>query len=287
MPDIVISKTYEDGEPLFELDLDNIRDGITIFLNDTKIDSDNIQDAGIETAKIQDSSIVAAKLATDSVETDKIKNANVTKEKLASDVEAFLVPTGTILPYGGASAPAGFVLCDGATLDRTTFAPLFAIIASAFGDGDGATTFHVPDFRGRFMRGVDDGTGTDIDAGTRTAMNVDGNTGDNVGSVQGDTTRNHTHLVGAHTHASGGYVAEWRIGGTGIEWDSKSAVSTWTADTSISILGVPGATGGSSTTSVDVAGTSASGGNFQTATMSAQTGEARPKNGYVNYIIKI
>jgi len=109
------------------------------------------------------------------------------KNKLA---EQLGVPVGTMIPYAsGASIPGGFLACDGSTLSRTAFANLFAAIGTEWGSGDGATTFHIPDLRGRFLRGHDDTAGRDPDAVTRTAANVGGATGDSVGSVQGDTAR--------------------------------------------------------------------------------------------------
>lgn len=70
------------------------------------------------------------------------------------------VPTGTLLEFGGLAAPAGYLLCDGAAVSRVTYAALFAVIGVAYGPGDGATTFNVPDFKGKFPVGYD---GTDID----------------------------------------------------------------------------------------------------------------------------
>lgn len=54
---------------------------------------------------------------------------------LDSDTQQMLLPTGTILAFGGTAAPAGFRLCDGQTISRTTFAALFAVIGTAFGAG--------------------------------------------------------------------------------------------------------------------------------------------------------
>jgi len=74
------------------------------------------------------------------------------------------VPIGGCIPYGGAGAPSGFVLCDGAAISRAAFANLFAIIGTAYGVGDGSTTFNVPDMRtsNSFARGAinDGGRGT-------------------------------------------------------------------------------------------------------------------------------
>ena len=63
-------------------------------------------------------------------------------------------PIGSILPYGGTSAPSGWMICDGSALSRTTYSELFAVIGTSFGSGDGSTTFNIPDLRGEFLRGA-------------------------------------------------------------------------------------------------------------------------------------
>lgn len=63
-------------------------------------------------------------------------------------------PVGTINAYGGTTAPDGWMLCQGQAISRTDYADLFAIIGTAFGTGDGSTTFNVPDLRGEFLRGA-------------------------------------------------------------------------------------------------------------------------------------
>lgn len=63
-------------------------------------------------------------------------------------------PIGTILPYGGTTAPSGWFLCQGQAISRTNYADLFAVIGTAFGIGDGSTTFNIPDLRGEFLRGA-------------------------------------------------------------------------------------------------------------------------------------
>ena len=54
-------------------------------------------------------------------------------------------------------------------------------------------SFKVPDLRGRFVRGVDAGAGRDPDANSRSASAVGGNTGDRVGSLQEDEYKGHSH----------------------------------------------------------------------------------------------
>lgn len=68
---------------------------------------------------------------------------------------AQLVPTGVILPYGGVTAPNGFLMCNGSEVSRTTYANLFAVIGTRYGAGNGWTTFNLPNLNdGSFPRGV-------------------------------------------------------------------------------------------------------------------------------------
>lgn len=80
---------------------------------------------------------------------------------LATQVE----PAGVIKLFGGATAPSGYLDCDGSAVSRTTYAALFAAIGIAHGAGDGSTTFNVPDFRRRVPVGSG-GTGTGVLANT-------------------------------------------------------------------------------------------------------------------------
>ena len=75
------------------------------------------------------------------------------------------VPTGVLYPFAGSSAPTGYLLCDGTAASRTTYATLFATISTAYGVGDGSTTFGLPDMRGRVPMGA--GTGAGLTARTR------------------------------------------------------------------------------------------------------------------------
>lgn len=108
------------------------------------------------------------------------------------------------------SAPAGWLKCNGATVNRTTYAALFAVIGTTFGAGDGATTFALPDLRGEFVRGLDDGRGVD--------------TGRGMGSAQAGSTGPHDH----YTRAGAGVVSD-NYGGSGADYGTNSsnlAVST-------------------------------------------------------------
>lgn len=61
-----------------------------------------------------------------------------------------------MVPFGAAAAPDGWILCYGQAVSRTTYAPLFTAIGTAYGAGDGSTTFNLPDMRGRVAAGKDD-----------------------------------------------------------------------------------------------------------------------------------
>lgn len=64
------------------------------------------------------------------------------------------VPTGCILPFGGNNVPQGFLLCDGSAVNRTTYADLFAVLGTTYGEGDNSTTFNLPDMRGKVAVGL-------------------------------------------------------------------------------------------------------------------------------------
>jgi hypothetical protein len=122
-------------------------------------------------------------------------------------------PPGTILPFGGVAVlddPVGYIPCDGRQVKRDDYPDLFAAIGTAWGQGDGSTTFNVPDLRGYFLRGTDAGARRDPDVADRTAIGEErgmgGNIGDNVGSVQSDEFGKHTHDgEGNHQHYWKGY----------------------------------------------------------------------------------
>ena len=63
-------------------------------------------------------------------------------------------PVGGMIPYAGASAPTGWLLCDGSAVSRTTYHALFQAIGTSWGAGNGSTTFNLPDARGAAPVGV-------------------------------------------------------------------------------------------------------------------------------------
>ncbi len=120
------------------------------------------------------------------------------------------VPAGTVIWSAASAAPSGTLKANGAAVSRTTYAALFSAIGTTFGIGDGSTTFNLPDLRGEFVRGWDDGRGVD--------------SGRTFGSAQGDANKAHNHDVtgGAHSHA----VYDDSLGGTGDALTISTGVNT-------------------------------------------------------------
>lgn len=115
------------------------------------------------------------------------------------------VPAGTIVAFGGSDAPTGWLLCDGGAVNRTgVYARLFDAIGTAWGAGDGAVTFNLPDLRGRFLRGVDGDAGVDPDRDTRSPSRDGGSAGNRVGTLQTDAVGRHTHRFLVNYNGPGG-----------------------------------------------------------------------------------
>ncbi len=145
---------------------------------------------------VADGAITADKIADASVLGSKLADTTITFDKLVADVAQALVPTGSVMPFAGTVAPAGWVFCDGSSQLRAdpAYSRLFGVIGTAHGTADG-THFNLPDYRGRFLRGVDGTAGRDPDKTARTAMAAGGVSGNNVGSTQGDELRSHAHVL--------------------------------------------------------------------------------------------
>lgn len=64
---------------------------------------------------------------------------------------------GKIIEFAGSTVPAGYLLCDGSAVSRTTYASLYSVIGDSFGDGDGETTFNVPNLMDKVVVGASSG----------------------------------------------------------------------------------------------------------------------------------
>jgi len=90
-------------------------------------------------------------------------------------------PTGTVIMWATSTPPAGYLECNGAAIDRTANAALFSVLGTTYGAGNGSTTFNLPDLRGEFIRGWDNGRGVD--------------SGRAIGSSQADEFKSHNHSM--------------------------------------------------------------------------------------------
>ena len=71
------------------------------------------------------------------------------------------MPTGVVLPFAMETPPDGWLKCNGSPVSRTDYSDLFAAIGTRYGEGDGSTTFNLPESRADLIRGWDDGRGVD------------------------------------------------------------------------------------------------------------------------------
>lgn len=113
---------------------------------------------------------------------------------------ASAIKPGHMAPYAGATAPPGWLLCYGQAISRSTYAALFLAIGTVHGAGDGATTFNVPDMRGRTVAGKDDMGGA---AANRLTSGGSGITGTTLGAAGG--TETHTLSIAqlaSHSHTT-------------------------------------------------------------------------------------
>jgi len=137
------------------------------------------------------------------------------------------VPPGAMTEYGAASAPAGWLLCDGTAVSRTTYSALFAIISTNYGAGDASTTFNLPDLRGRVPVGK--GTHASVDV-------LNDNDGISVSNRRPQHRHTpHVHLTDTHGSAAnpgfmnGGTTVVANVntgsadGGSGVAGDSLDA----------------------------------------------------------------
>ena len=126
------------------------------------------------------------------------KNSDITKGEIEAKLTGTLtshshpvqIPSGTVAHFATPSAPAGWLKANGAAISRATYSSLFAAIGVTFGAGDGSTTFNLPDLRGEFIRGFDDGRG--VDAGRV------------LGAAQADMFKSHSHNITAYPQAGSG-----------------------------------------------------------------------------------
>ena len=213
-----------------------------------KASTGTVEEVQIVEAMIADNAVSMAKLSSGTLPTDIVVNQDnlasnsVTLAKLASAlVTSLQSPVGTVIWYAGSTAPAGYLKCNGDAIANgsgttqsitTDFSALYAIVGA-----------NLPDLRGEFIRGWDDGKGTDSGRSIRTS--------------QGDQNEAHTHSFSgsgssSHTHSYSRLNStddEDRgipIGSGGDAGSSFGTQTTQSATVSLSISGNTASSGGES-----------------------------------------
>ena len=137
----------------------------TAKIADLAITAAQIASKTITQAQIADATLTFAKIATEAIATSaeakagSVNNKLMTPQLVAQAIAEQLppsIPTGMLLPFAGTEVPEGFLLCNGANISRTDYAALFAAIGTKWGEGDGSTTFTLPNFNDRFIEGTTD-----------------------------------------------------------------------------------------------------------------------------------
>ena len=150
---------------------------------------------GVSKANTAQTSANQAKSAADAAQrTANDANNNANTRQLKSEL------VGEVAFFARSTTPSGWLKANGAAVSRTTYAELFAAIGTTFGAGDGRTTFNLPDMRGEFVRGVDDGR--NVDDGRR------------LGTFQADGIKTHTINV-PDSNSLGGNMGVWYYGERG------------------------------------------------------------------------
>ena len=199
------------------------------------IDTNSIQDDAVTSAKIAATAVDATALASNAVTSAKITDANVTTAKIADGAvtsaklaSGLATITGEIRLWATAAAPTGWLFCDGASISRSTYSALFAVIGTTYGTVDG-NTFNVPDLKGRSPVGV--GTG---DATGATAWTLAEKGGEETHVLT-------TAEIAAHTHGPGSFAVE--SGGDLVSDGAHVAFRNGTSRTS-AVTGTSASTGG-------------------------------------------
>ena len=168
---------------------------------------------------------------------------------------AAIAPVGMVAPFARAASPQGWLPCDGRAVSRADYADLFAAVGVAFGDGDGATTFNLPDLRGEFVRCCDRLRGVD--------------SGRSFGSAQGDAIRNLEGHLSEFLYQGDGVDPEI-IGQSGVFQQETDGTIMKTADVKVDVAG--GATRDKIT--------------FDASRVVPTADENRPRNIALNYCIR-
>ena len=178
------------------------------------------------------------------------------------------VPSGAVFCIAVASVPSGYLECNGQSVSRTTFAALFAVIGTQYGSASGST-FNVPDLRGEFIRGFDNGRGVD--------------SGRSIASPQSDQNDSHNHSVSITTNTASLTGTVTRIAETFASSGQTTGVFTKTSSINSSNTPSRVDSSGAAGFSMDASHNHSVSGN----TANQGGNESRPRNIAMMYIIKV
>mgnify|MGYP003144377956 CR=1 FL=1 len=175
------------------------------------------------------------------------------------------VPTGAVFCMAVATVPSSYLECNGAAVSRNTYAALFAVIGTQYGAGNGSTTFNLPDLRGEFVRGFDNGKGTD--------------SGRSIASSQSDQNKEHDH---AATSSFSGVDHDHQYNISHVTTAAVQLRTSGTADNRLSLIDTANH-GNLHGTTADQSAT----GTVSTTVANDGGTEVRPRNIAMMYVIKI
>jgi microcystin-dependent protein len=195
MATVTKGRTFVSGEVVTPTKLNTLVDSATVT---QIVDADVSATAGIVDTKLA-TIATAGKVANTATTATSANTANaivardasgnfsagtITATAFAGTGATLLVPTGAVMPFAMNSAPSGWLAADGSAVSRTTYSSLWTALgttSSPYGQGDGSTTFNLPDLRASFVRGAgSDGVAT---SGT-------------FGAKQADAFQGHRHTFG-------------------------------------------------------------------------------------------
>lgn len=135
------------------------------------------------------------------------------------------LPAGMVLAHAGQACPTGFLKADGALISRATYPSLFASIGVLYSVGNGTTTFGLPDYRGVFLRGLDEGKGLD--------------SGRSLGSYQADDNLSHNHVIDAKQETNSGgsdHISSSTPGGIAYTYSTRYSGGSEARPKNISVI---------------------------------------------------
>tara|TARA_R100001443_G_scaffold99186_1_gene106315 strand:+ start:160 stop:1332 length:1173 start_codon:yes stop_codon:yes gene_type:complete len=181
------------------------------------------------------------------------------------------VPTGAVFCMAISTVPSGYLECNGQIVNRTTYAALFTAIGVQYGAGNGSTTFQLPDLRGEFIRGFDNGKGTD--SGRQIGSSQTGSFGQHLHAV--DLTTSNKTLTGQLRMISKGFQSNGQASGVFTKIGGQSSLDAQASGS---------ATSGS--VSFDASHDHTVVGNTDNTGSTSNSNETRPRNIAMMYIIK-